>query len=91
MQDEHAARLRSMEHTARRLDDLAIAAALQIRRSAAAVGMIRQGVHLREYAPDPFDGSRPTVQGDVVGDGVEVGQRRLGSDYFNHLASRSLA
>jgi hypothetical protein len=65
-----------MEHAARRFDDLAIAAALQLRRSAAAVGMIRQVVHMHEYAPDPFDGGRAVVQGDVVGDGVEVGQRR---------------
>ena len=40
------------------------------------LGMIRQVVHMREYAPDPFDRGRAVVQGDVVGDGVEVGQRR---------------
>ena len=46
---------------------------------------------MSEYAPDQFDGGRAVVQGDVVGDGVEVGERRLRPDYFNHLASRSLA
>ena len=53
--------------------------------------MIRQVVHMSEYAPDQFDGGCAVVQGDVVGDGVEVGERRLRPDYFNHLASRSLA
>lgn len=36
---------------------------------------------MRECAPDPFDGSRAIVQGDVVGDGVEVGHIQNHADY----------
>lgn len=44
-----------------------------------------------EDAPHEFCGCGRIFQGDVVGDGVEVGQRGVRPDYFSHRASRFLA
>ena len=71
-----------------------LAEALRIRRYVqlhSADPAISADIRASRGAPDQFDGGRAVVQGDVVGDGVEVGERRLRPDYFNHLASRSLA
>jgi hypothetical protein len=91
VEDEHLSSVHAIEDTTGRLDDLSIAVAGQFRRLRTARWKSPQLLDVAEHALDQRRGGFRVVQSDVVGDGVEVTQRRLRPDYFSHRAMRAFA
>ena len=50
-----------------------------------------QLLHVSQDAPDKLGRGLWILQGNEVGDGIQVSERRLGPDYFSHRARRFLA
>lgn len=91
MQDKNLAAVKTIENAARRLHDLAIAGLAEFLRPTAAVRVVGQLPDMVEDAFDQLGGRNRIFQGDVIGNGIQIRQRRLRPDYFSHLARRFLA
>ena len=53
--------------------------------------MTRKLFDVAKHPPNQLFRRFRIVQRDVVGDGIQIGKRRLGPDYFSHRAKRFLA
>lgn len=91
MQDEDAPAVISIENPARRLDDLPVAPAAQLRGPGTALRMLgKHGDVTKDGANQPARCLR-VVERDMVGNGVEIVERGLGPAYFSHRAMRFAA
>lgn len=90
-QDVDLVSVMPIKHATGRLDDLAVAPALQFLRFRAAFRMLGQLVNMAEHMADEPACGFGIVQCNVVCDGVQIAQCRLGPDYFNHRDIRALA
>lgn len=91
MQDENLASVMTVENAARRFHELTITRFAELSWAAAASRMIRELPDMVEDAFDELGCRRGVFQCDVVRYRIQIGQRRLGPDYFSHLERRFLA
>jgi len=91
MQDKDLVAVITIEDPAWRLHYLAITRLSKFWRPTATFRMVCKLLDMTENAFDQFRRSDRAFQCDVVGNGVQIRQCRLGPDYFSHLARRFLA
>ena len=91
MKNECFCPVETVQDPARRLHDLPVAGALQLRDTWAA---FRVRFQLLDMPEDPLHQCRRCkgiLDGNIVGDGVQVVERRFSLDYLSHRAIRALA
>lgn len=91
MQNVHTTGLFTIEDPAGRLDDLPIPSALKLRWFGATSRVDFELIDVLEDSLDEAPSCFRVIQRDVIGDGVEITECRLGPDYFSHRAIRCLA
>jgi hypothetical protein len=91
MHDMHGVLLVPVDHPTGWLDDLAVAPASELGQLRAAERMGRQLVDMPEHPPHEFARGLWVLQSDVVGDGIEIGERGLRPDHFSHRDIRLFA
>ncbi len=67
----------AMEYTARRLHDLTVAGTLELLRLTATLRVGCQLLHMSKDALDNIRGGSGTLQGNVVGDRIQIAQSGL--------------
>lgn len=91
MQDNDGLAIEAIEHAARWLDDLPVTGPLQLLGPGAALGVVGKLLDVTENAAHELGGGDRILNGNVVGDRIEVADSRLRPDYLNHRASRAFA
>ncbi len=91
MHNEYRISVMAIEDPARRFDDLAVAGSLELLRSTSALRMLGQLPDVPENPLYQFCRRCGVFKRDVVGNGIQVGHRRLGPDYLSHLERRARA
>src|SRR5690606_2541056 len=91
MQDVDFVPVIAVEDPARRLDNLTIARALELRRTASALRVVNQLLDMAKNTADQLRRGNWVLQCDVISDSLQIAKRRLRPDYFSHLARRFLA
>ena len=91
VEDENTPDILTVEDAAGRFDDLPIAPAFKLLGFGAAFRVVLKLVYVPEYFPNEPPCRFRIVQRDVIGDGVQIAERRFGPDYFSHRAMRFLA
>lgn len=88
---DHEITLDSIEDAARRFDNLSVARTFDLAGSSAALRVALELFDMPEYALHELCRGGGVFDRDVVGDGVEVCQRRLSPDQPSHRPRRVLA
>jgi len=91
MQDKDPLAVKGVEDAAKRLHDLPIPRPPELLRPATTLWVINQLLNVAENARDQIQSCERILQGDVVGNSVQVAESRLRPDYFNHGERRALA
>ena len=81
----------SVENSTWRLDNLSIPPSLEFARFGTALGISSKVLDAPEYAPDESLCRIRIVEGNVISDGVEIGERGFRPDYLSHRAIRCFA
>lgn len=88
---ENPRAIKSVEHPARRLHDLAIPPTFQLLGSGPALGVVSQLRHVLENAAHQLFRGCLILKRDEVCNRIEIGESGFRPDYFNHLDIRALA
>src|SRR5690606_18734944 len=91
MQDVDFVPVIAVEDPARRLDNLTIARALELRRTASALRVVNQLLDMAKNTAGKLRRDNWVLQCDVISDIFQTANRAIRPDYFSHLARRFLA
>ena len=91
VEDEERFAIASIEDSAGWFDQLPVSPARQLRRRRAAVRKPAELFDAREDTLNERPCGLDIVECDVVGDGIEIAERRFGPNYLSHRAMRVLA
>src|SRR3546814_18978046 len=91
MQDVGLVPVIAVEDPARRLHNLTIARALELRRTASALRVVNQLLDMVKNKADQLRRGNWVLQCDVISDSFQIAKRRLRPDYISHLARHFLA
>src|SRR5690606_1050285 len=91
MQDIDLVPVMAVEDPAWRLDNLTIARALELWRTASALRVVTQLLDMVKNTADQRRRGTWVLQCDGISDGFQIAKRRLRPNYFSHLARRFLA
>ena len=80
-----------VQDTTGRLDNLSVSPTPQFSRLGTASWMIGKLLDATKDSPNKSLCRLRVIQRNVISDGFEIAQRRLGPDYFSHRAMRCLA
>lgn len=80
-----------IENAAWRLNDLPISRPLQLRRPATTFGVGLELLHVPKDPLNQLGSGRGIFDRNVIGNGIQIAERRLSPDYFSHRSIRVLA